>query len=49
MGVNNVIGTVANRVKPQRSSVDEDYFFVAGNVLKPAAASESDADRSLNA
>jgi capsular exopolysaccharide synthesis family protein len=49
MGVNNVIGTVANRVKPQRSSVDEDYFFVAGNVLKSTAASESDADRSLNA
>ena len=49
MGVSNVIGTVANRVKPQRSTVDEDYFFVAGHALKSAAASETDADRSLNA
>jgi polysaccharide biosynthesis transport protein len=49
MGVGNVIGTVANRVKPQRSAVDEDYFFVAGAALRPGTASESDADRSLNA
>jgi capsular exopolysaccharide synthesis family protein len=49
MGVGNVIGTVANRVKPQRSQVDEDYFFVAGTALRPALAPESDADRSLNA
>ncbi len=48
MGVANVIGTVANRVKPQRSLVDEDYFFVAGGALRPALASDADADRSLN-
>ncbi len=47
MGVANVIGTVANRVKPQRSLVDEDYFFVAGAALRPALASDADADRSL--
>jgi polysaccharide biosynthesis transport protein len=49
MGVTNVIGTVANRVRPNRSAIDEDYFFVAGNALKPGTASESDADRSLSA
>jgi succinoglycan biosynthesis transport protein ExoP len=49
MGVANIVGTVANRVKPSRSLTYDDYFFTAGAALRPSLTSvEPDAERSLN-
>ena len=39
MGVANIVGTVANRVKPNRSLTYDDYFFTAGTALRPALPS----------
>jgi succinoglycan biosynthesis transport protein ExoP len=49
MGVSNIIGTVANRFKPARTMVYDDYFAAAGATSRPALpSSPSDAERSLN-
>lgn len=39
MGVANIVGTVANRVKPSRRVTYDDYFFTAGTALRPALPS----------
>ena len=47
MGVSNIIGTVANRVKPAHQLSYDDYFFTAGGALRPLPVAP-DAERSLN-
>jgi polysaccharide biosynthesis transport protein len=48
MGVSNIVGTVANRVKPTRRLSYDDYFFTAGAALRPAMPVNPGPERSLN-
>jgi polysaccharide biosynthesis transport protein len=48
MGVSNIVGTVANRVKPTHRVTYDDYFFTAGTALRPALPASPGPERSLN-